>query len=89
MNDDIRVLLEFHGSCSVEASGHAAQMQPDGQMALFDRFITGESSDDERQELARFLMENPHWIRWLAEKVKMNRETGDSSMRSEHGEPRK
>jgi len=90
MNDDTNTaLLAFPGCYRVEACGHAAQTLPDGEMTLIDRFIAGESTDDERQELSRFLLENPHWIRWLAEKVKMNRATGESPMCFEHSEPRK
>ena len=79
MNDDISLLLEFLERSGPEVCGHGLIGLQIEQSALIERFIEGRCDDHERSELSRFLQLHPAWIRWIANRVKMARETGPTS----------
>jgi len=74
MNDEISILLAFHASSGPDVVGHgSAELAPD-KAALIERFLAGRCNDEERRELASFLLQNPERIRWIAEQIKSTRE---------------
>jgi hypothetical protein len=49
-------------------------------MAMIERFIAGRCDNSELRDLSEFLQLHPAWIRWIADRVKMARDLGDSSV---------
>ena len=79
MNDDISLLIDFLDRSGPEVTGRGlAGLAELGtkQTAMIERFIEGRSDHNERRELAAFLQLHPAWIRWIADRVKMDREIG-------------
>jgi hypothetical protein len=75
MKSDISILFDFLEACGPEACGHNLVELRTEQSSLIERFIEGQCNDTERYELSRFLQLHPKWIRWIAERVKIARET--------------
>ena len=80
MNDDVAQLLAFHGRCGPEAVGHGQTELDDKHIALINRFIAGQCSEEERRELSTFLLENPAWLRWIADRVKASRDESQETV---------
>ena len=78
MNDDVSVLFEFLDRCGPEVQGHGLGVLESQQAAKIERFIAGRCDDTERRELAQFLQLHPAWIRWIADRIKMARDTDDT-----------
>jgi hypothetical protein len=78
-DDDLSLMIEFFERCGPEVTGHALLALPPDQSAIIERFIAGRCDDTERRELSRFLQLHPVWIRWIAERIKTDREVDDPS----------
>jgi hypothetical protein len=46
---------------------------------LIERFIAGQCNDVERRQLSEFLQLHPAWIRWIAERVQLARESAEAA----------
>ena len=71
--DDIAALFEFHARCGADVSGHGVAELEAGQEAMLERFIAGRCTEVELRVLSSFLQQNPGWIRWIADRVKLDR----------------
>jgi len=80
MNDDISTLLNFLESHGPEVRGHVLSGLESEQIAMIERFIAGRCDAEELRDLSEFLQLHPAWIRWIADRVKLARELGDSSV---------
>ena len=80
MTDDISLLLEFLKDCGPEVRGHNLSGLESEQMAMIERFIAGRCDANELRDLSEFLQLHPAWIRWIADRVKMARDLGDSNV---------
>jgi hypothetical protein len=75
MNTDVRILMEFLGQTAAEVSGRE-NPEPHGEMAsLLERFAQGQCSQEERAKVCQILRDNPAWLRWLADHVRVTRDT--------------
>ena len=81
MIDDISLVLEFLGRCEPEVEGHGLNDLSAECRALIERFIAGECNDVERRQLSEFLKLHPAWIRWVADRVRLARETAEAAPR--------
>jgi len=80
MNDDFGLLLKIYARIGPQVAGHsAAPPLLSSQMEMIERFIEGHCDASERREIAEFLQAHPAWIRWVAERVMMEREAGGAS----------
>jgi hypothetical protein len=76
---DFTALFQFVERFGPEVSGRNLP-QPVGEHAEdFERFIRGEATTEERQKLCELLRDNPHWLRWLASRIKEEREQESNS----------
>ena len=82
MNDDISQILDFLERSGPEVRGHVLSGLESEQVAMIERFIAGRCDAAELRDLSEFLQLHPAWIRWIADRVKMARELGDSSVPS-------
>jgi hypothetical protein len=78
-DNDISLLLEFLGRCEPEVKGHGLNELNAERRALIERFIAGQCNDVERRQLSEFLQLHPAWIRWIADRVELAREAGESA----------
>jgi hypothetical protein len=74
MNDDLSLLIEFFERFGPEVKGRGLIALPVEKSAMIERFIAGRSDEAERRELSQFLQSNPSLIRWIAERIKTDRE---------------
>jgi hypothetical protein len=79
MIDDISLMLEFLKRCEPEVEGHGLNDLNAERRALIERFIAGQCNDVERRQLSEFLQLHPAWIRWIADRVQMARESGEAA----------
>jgi hypothetical protein len=77
MSDDLSLLLEFFERCGPEVRGHGLTILESEYAAKIERFIAGLCNQTECRELAQFLQLHPTWIRWVADRVKMARDSDD------------
>jgi hypothetical protein len=82
MKDDISLLLEFLDRCGPEVHGCGPAGLRDEQFALIERFIAGRCDDIERRKLSEFLQMHPAWIRWIADRISLERDLEEDSTRS-------
>jgi hypothetical protein len=75
MNQDFRILIEFLDQFGIEAAGRELPEPKTETAVLLERFARGECSQEERAEVCRMLRLHPAWLRWLADRVKLARET--------------
>jgi hypothetical protein len=75
MENKTAPLLAFCESLGPEAAGCGLAALEADQEALIERFISGQCNDGERRELAAFVSRYPAWIRRIAHRVQMTRET--------------
>lgn len=75
MNQDFKILIEFLDQFGVEAAGRELPEPQTDTAMLLERFARGECSQEERAEVCRMLRLHPAWLRWLADRVKLARET--------------
>ena len=85
MKDDICLLLDFLERSGPEVRGHGLTGLEAQQIAIIERFIDGRCNEAERRELSEFLQLHPAWIRWIADRVRMAREIGESEGPPEAG----
>ena len=70
---DFTALFQFVERFGPEVSGHNL-LQPGGEHAdRFERFVRGQASTEEREKLCELLRDNPHWLQWLASRIKDER----------------
>lgn len=75
MNQDFKILIEFLDQFGVEAAGRELPEPKTDTAVLLERFARGECSQEERAEVCRMLRLHPAWLRWLADRVKLARES--------------
>jgi hypothetical protein len=75
MNQDFKILIEFLDQFGVEAAGRELPEPKTETAVLLERFARGECSQEERAEVCRMLRLHPAWLRWLADRVKLARES--------------
>jgi hypothetical protein len=75
MNLDFKILIEFLDQFGVEATGRELPEPKTDTAVLLERFARGECSQEERAEVCRMLRLHPAWLRWLADRVKLARES--------------
>ena len=73
MNPDFQILLDFLGRCGPEVSGRGFTTPSSEAAIRLQRFAVGDADDAERAEICRMLQMHPAWLRWLADRVKMAR----------------
>ena len=79
MIDDIALMLEILGKCEPEVEGHGLNDLNAERRALIERFIAGQCNDVERRQLSEFLQLHPAWIRWIADRVQLARDTAETA----------
>ena len=75
MNNDFQTLIDFLDRCGPEVTGHALPAPQTEEAAKLQRFATGGCNERERAEVCDMLRLHPAWLRWLADRVKMARNT--------------
>jgi hypothetical protein len=75
MNNDFKTLVDFLERFGPEASGRELPGPPAEAAAKLQRFADGACAADERGEVCELLRQHPAWLRWLADRVKMARES--------------
>jgi hypothetical protein len=78
MNQDFKILIEFLDQFGVEAAGRELPEPKTETAHLLERFARGECTQEERAEVCRMLRLHPAWLRWLADRVKLARDSGRS-----------
>ena len=78
MTNDFQTLLEFLDRCGPEVAGRALSVPENEAAAKLRRFAAGKCDENERAEICEMLRLHPAWLRWLADRVKMARETTSS-----------
>jgi hypothetical protein len=77
VEDDLNALFEFLEQFAPEVSARSVA-EPDAiSVARLERFASGQSPAAERAEICRLLQTHPHWLRWLASRVKSTRAKRD------------
>lgn len=71
--NDFQILLDFLGRCGPDAGGRSISSPSSEAAAKLQRFAIGDSDEQERAEICRMLQMHPAWLRWLADRVKMAR----------------
>ncbi len=75
MSNDFKTLIGFLDQFGPEVSGKA-MMAPYGEDAdRLQRFASGLCNEEERTRICEMLRLHPAWLRWLADRVKMARDT--------------
>jgi len=70
--EDIGILFNFLDQFGPEAAGRGIA-QPQADTAALDRFMQGKCDPTERQAICDMLRRHPSWLRWLSDRVKMDR----------------
>ena len=75
MNNDFKTLINFLDRFGPEVSGKALIAPQSEEAAKLQRFAAGACDKDERAEVCEMLRLHPAWLRWLADRVKMARDS--------------
>ena len=75
MNSDFKTLVDFLDRFGPEVAGRELAAPPTEAAAKLQRFAAGACGAEERTEVCELLRLHPAWLRWLADRVKMARET--------------
>ena len=75
MSNDFKTLIDFLDRFGPEVSGKAMMAPHSEAAAKLQRFAAGACDKDERAEICEMLRLHPAWLRWLADRVKMARQT--------------
>ncbi|HEX8310216.1 MAG TPA: hypothetical protein VF614_02790 [Chthoniobacteraceae bacterium] len=82
VNNEFKTLTDFLGQFDAEVSGRHLP-EPEKKAAdLLSRFANGKCDEAEREAACQMLHLHPAWIRWVADRVKLARETVDTADRS-------
>lgn len=73
MSDDFKTLIDFLERLGPEVSGRALMAPHSEAAAKLQRFAAGECDKEERAEVCEMLRLHPAWLRWLADRVKLAR----------------
>lgn len=79
MNNDFKTLVDFLERFGPEVSGRELTGPPTDDAAKLQRFAAGACGAEERSEVCELLRLHPAWLRWLADRVKMARETNGAA----------
>jgi hypothetical protein len=75
MNQDFKILIEFLDQFGAEAAGRELPEPKTETAVLLERFARGECTQEERAEVCHMLRLHPAWLRWLADRVKLARQS--------------
>jgi hypothetical protein len=76
---DFPILLDFLGRFGPEVTGHDLSIPQATEAETLLRFAHGDCNEAERVKACRLLRQNPTWIRWLADHVKLARPSASPS----------
>lgn len=79
MNTDFKTLVDFLERFGPEVTGREMAGPPNDAAAKLQRFAAGACGAEERTEVCELLRLHPAWLRWLADRVKMARETNGAA----------
>lgn len=71
---DFNTLFSFRERFNAEVGGRGIPQPPAEIAVKLLRFAGGECDAVERTEVCEILRQNPPWLRWLADRVRRNRE---------------
>ena len=75
MNNDFKTLINFLDRFGPEVSGKVLIAPQSEAAAKLQRFAAGACDKNERAEVCEMLRLHPAWLRWLADRVKMARDS--------------
>lgn len=79
MSNDFKTLVDFLERFGPEVSGRELEGPPTDAVAKLQRFAAGACEAEERTEVCEMLRRHPAWLRWLADRVKLARETNGAA----------
>lgn len=73
VKSEFQILASFLERCEPEVEGRSGDELSEEMKSKLERLAEGECSTPERLKLCEVLRENPAWITWVVERIKLKR----------------
>ncbi len=74
MADEFEKVVRFLERAEAEVAGRGDLLPASDLRQQIERMVSGECSEEEKEQICEAVRDHPEWVKWMAEKVKAKRD---------------